>query len=99
MQHELPATVSHFNFVDLVSNADPIVQAVMFVLVLASICCWAIIFEKIIRLLGFVSQVRRFEQAAASRPLEEGESSGLTQVILKAARCQDFSADESRADM
>ena len=39
------------------------------------------------------------DQSPASKPPEEEENSWLTQVILKAARRQDFSADERRADM
>ena len=42
MNHEL-------SFMALVLNADPIVQGVMAILVLASITCWAITVEKLVR--------------------------------------------------
>lgn len=48
-----------FSFIALVLNADPIVQAVMALLVLASVACWAIVFEKI-------GKFRRIRKAAAA---------------------------------
>jgi biopolymer transport protein TolQ len=52
MQHE-------FSFAALILNADPIVQTVMALLVLASVACWAIVFEKL-------GKFRRLRKAAAA---------------------------------
>jgi biopolymer transport protein ExbB/TolQ len=55
-----------FSMSGLIWHADPVVQAVMIALVLASVTCWAIIFEKIITLSSLGRQIRRLERAAAS---------------------------------
>ena len=41
-----PAPVPDFTVQSLILNADPVVQGVMAMLVLASLACWAIIIEK-----------------------------------------------------
>ncbi len=99
MHPALAVSAPHLNFIDLIENADPIVQAVILILALASVCCWAIIFEKVIRLFGFGGQVRRFERAAVSQSSNQDQGSWLTQAIIGAARRQSFSTGESRADM
>ncbi len=45
-------------------QADPIVKGVMVLLVLASIACWAIVFDKIVRIMRAARDVERFEAAA-----------------------------------
>ena len=49
------------SFMGLFWQADIVVKAVMAVLALASLLCWTIILEKLIRLAGIRHQVRRFE--------------------------------------
>lgn len=48
---------------ELFLSADPIVKAVMIILVLASIWCWAIIFDKLIKLRRLRKQADQFEDA------------------------------------
>jgi biopolymer transport protein TolQ len=47
--------------VDLILQADPVVQTVMLVLLAASIWCWAVILEKGIRLARLGRKADRFE--------------------------------------
>jgi biopolymer transport protein ExbB/TolQ len=52
------ASAVHLHIADLMHNADPIVQGVMLVLGVASIICWAIILEKVIRLWRFAGRLQ-----------------------------------------
>jgi biopolymer transport protein TolQ len=45
-----PAPVIDYSVWGLVTQADPIVKGVMLLLVFASVACWAIIFERLIRI-------------------------------------------------
>jgi biopolymer transport protein TolQ len=56
------AAMSDLSMWALFLRADIVVKAVMILLLLASFWCWAIIFEKIIRLRRVVAQADRFEQ-------------------------------------
>ncbi|MGO9543977.1 MAG: MotA/TolQ/ExbB proton channel family protein [Rhodomicrobium sp.] len=93
------APAAHLNIVDLIRNADPIVQGVMLVLSIASTICWAIILEKAIRLLGFGGQVRHLERAAGEPVKEAGGGAWLAGAVLNAARSQKFSASEGRSEI
>lgn len=53
-----------FSILSLVLHADPVVKAVMAGLVLASIACWGLIFEKTIRMWRLRRDVRELEHAA-----------------------------------
>ncbi len=78
-----------FSILGLILGADPVVQAVMAGLALVSMACWAIIFEKTIRLGRLGRDVRRLEAAAASpaSPLDaDGAGDGLLGAVLAAAR-------------
>ena len=92
-----PAT--QLKFLDLIANADPVVQSVMLILALASVVCWGIVIEKIIRLSGFGAQVKRFEQAAKAQTPEPGRGAWLAETIVEAAKRQQFSAQESRSEI
>jgi biopolymer transport protein ExbB/TolQ len=85
---------------ELILNADPIVKGVMALLVLASVICWAIIFEKMLRLSAFGGQVRLFERfvrSDAASVLPAGH--WLANAIAgSAARQNHASSDESRAE-
>lgn len=63
-------------------NADPVVKAVMAGLVLASVACWAIIFEKVIRLMKLSSDVKKLEAAARG---DAPPSRGFVHRLLAAA--------------
>ena len=57
---QAPIEAAHdFSFLGLFLQADPIVKGVMILLVVASIACWTVVFEKIIRL----AAARRTEAA------------------------------------
>jgi biopolymer transport protein ExbB/TolQ len=78
----------------LVMQADPVVKGVMLLLVLMSVMCWAIIFEKVIRIGALNGAIRRLEKARSSQ-----SSRGLVRSILHAGeREADIALDESSAE-
>lgn len=66
----------------LIMNADPVVKAVMIGLALASIACWAIILEKLFRLMRLSSDVKKLEAAAKG---DQAPGRGLVGRLLHAA--------------
>jgi biopolymer transport protein ExbB/TolQ len=94
------AAAKSITIYELVMNADPIVKAVMALLAAASVACWAIIFEKAIRLGRFGGQVRRLESFVMTpviSTLKPGE--WLASAVIEAATRQgNPPAGESRAD-
>ncbi|CAM5763323.1 Tol-Pal system subunit TolQ [Labrys miyagiensis] len=58
-------TATHFSFVNLLLNADPVVKAVMLILVVASVLSWGLSFETIRR----QARLRGFLRQAASKGL------------------------------
>lgn len=94
-----------FSFTEMVLNADPIVQAVMALLVLTSVICWAIVFEKAVKLGRARRAARNFEAAIKADLLVTGSgkpaSGGLQGAILAAAareKHDGVEAGESRSD-
>ena len=84
-----PAPNAHeFTILSLVKNADPVVQAVMAGLVLASIVCWGIVFEKAIRMRRLRNDVARLEEAAAHGAFPSEASPGLVDALQSAARVE-----------
>jgi biopolymer transport protein TolQ len=97
----MSGTAPHdLSFLALFLQADPIVKGVMILLVLASLGCWTIIVEKLLRLGAVRRQARAFEAAARSgeppRPQAEGPAGRIAAAGLEAWRDQDSS--ESRAE-
>ncbi|MDR1921626.1 MAG: MotA/TolQ/ExbB proton channel family protein [Candidatus Adiutrix sp.] len=82
-------------------NADPVVQGVMILLLLASVACWIIIFEKTAILRRAGRTVRLFKKMAANineeLPLDFPR---FTQPIVEAGlkESRDGAGNESRAD-
>ena len=68
----------------MLKEADPVVKAVMLGLALASVGCWAIILEKLVRLSWLRRQVRRLEAVAKSGSISDDER-GLVRTLLMAA--------------
>src|SRR5262245_52273438 len=66
-------------------QADPVVKGVMLGLALASVACWAIIFEKMIRLSWLRDQIRRLETVARSGVASESSDRGLVKKLLGSA--------------
>ena len=80
---------------ELLMNADPVVKGVMLILAIASVVCWTIAFEKLIRILAFSRQVSAFERAGASR----GEASDwLADRMKQIADAEPFAAGETQAE-
>jgi biopolymer transport protein ExbB/TolQ len=73
--------------IGLVVHADIIVQGVVFGLVLCSVACWAIIFEKVVQLRGLRRAVARIETVARN-PGEEGTHRGRAARVIAAARAE-----------
>jgi len=63
----------------LVVQADPVVKGVMIILVLASVACWAIIFEKIVKIWWLNRSILRLATAKDSR-----SQRGLVRAVLQA---------------
>lgn len=81
----LLATAAHdYSLYSMLTQADPVVKAVMLGLALASVACWAIILQKLVRLLWLRQQVRRLETIADGGS-PTGNEAGLVQAILAAA--------------
>src|SRR3546814_19482482 len=78
-----------FSFTDMVLNADPIVQGVMALLALTSVVCWAIVFEKVVKLGRARRAARSFETAITADLLVTGtgqvSAGGLQGATLAAA--------------
>ncbi len=94
MNHDL-------SFMALIANADPIVQAVMAILVLASVTCWAITVEKLVRFGSLRRAARNFEAAVKADALLSSPKAGegIQAAILSAAareRKDGIDAGESR---
>lgn len=80
MNHDL-------SFMALVLHADPIVQGVMAILVLASVTCWAITVEKVVRFGTLRRAARNFEAAVKADALLNAAKAGegIQGAILVAA--------------
>ncbi|MBS4045377.1 MAG: MotA/TolQ/ExbB proton channel family protein [Alphaproteobacteria bacterium] len=94
MNHDL-------SFMALIVNADPIVQAVMAILVLSSVACWAITVEKLVRFGSLRRAARNFEAAVKADALLSSPKAGegIQAAILSAAareRKDGIDAGESR---
>jgi biopolymer transport protein ExbB/TolQ len=89
-----------FSIYDLILNADKVVQGVLLLLVLASVACWAIIFEKTIRVWRLNRDLRQLEGAARGGASDAAR--GLAGRLLKSAQREaeeGAERGESRADM
>jgi biopolymer transport protein ExbB/TolQ len=73
------APVHDYTVWGLVMQADPVVKGVMLLLVLASVACWAIIFEKIVKVWWLNRSIRRLATAKDSR-----SQRGLVRAVLQA---------------
>ncbi len=73
-----------FSIYGMIMNADPVVQVVLAGLALASVACWAIIFEKMIRLRMLSRDLKRLEKAAGGDVAAAGNS-GLAATLVAAA--------------
>jgi biopolymer transport protein TolQ len=97
----LPAA-HDLSLLGLFLQADPIVKAVMLFLLLVSVICWGIIFDKVVRLLRARDAVGRLEEAVRSDAAfaDASRLEGASQAILGAGLREwiDPARDESRAE-
>jgi biopolymer transport protein ExbB/TolQ len=77
------AAQTDYSFYSMFMQADPVVKGVMIGLLIASVVCWAIIFEKFVRLVWLGRQVRRLE-AVARNGMAGDKDRGLVQKLLDA---------------
>ncbi|TDH63822.1 flagellar motor protein MotA [Dankookia rubra] len=72
--------------ITLVLQADPVVQGVMALLLLASLACWAIIIEKAVTLRGLARQARLLAEERPDAAPPAGE--GLAAATLRAGQAE-----------
>lgn len=96
----LAAAVAHdLSLGGLFWQADPIVKGVMILLVLASVGCWTIILERLVRIAAVRRDAHRFEALARAGRLE-AQRDGPARRILGAgvAAARDLDPSESRSE-
>jgi biopolymer transport protein ExbB/TolQ len=79
--------IHDYSFYGMLLTADPVVKAVMLGLAIASVACWAIIFQKLVRLSWLRGQIRRLE-AIAKSDAPTGSARGLVKAVLAAAQSE-----------
>jgi biopolymer transport protein ExbB/TolQ len=75
-----------FSLIGLIMHADPFVQAIMLVLAVCSVLCWALIVEKFIRLMMLRRQVRQLAAQAAAGRLSQDRGRGIVGAVQAAAQ-------------
>ena len=70
-----------FSLIGLISHADPFVQAIMLLLAVCSVLCWALIFEKAMRLMILKGQVRQLARQAAAGRLSPDRGRGIVGAV------------------
>jgi TolQ protein len=99
--NEIASGTAHdMSFLGLFFQADPIVKGVMIMLVLASLGCWTIIIDKLVRLASVRRQARAFEAAARAGERLHPEMPGLVRRIVEAGHeaWRDQDPSETRAE-
>jgi biopolymer transport protein ExbB/TolQ len=77
-----------FSLFGLIAHADPFVQAIMLLLAVCSVICWALIFEKFIRLTLLKRQVRQLAGQAAAGRLSPDRGPGIVGAVQAAAQSE-----------
>jgi biopolymer transport protein TolQ len=100
MNEIMPAATHDMSFLGLFLQADPIVKSVMILLVLASLSCWTILFEKLLRFRNIRRQARAFEAATRSGDRLDPQMAGAAGRIVAAGHeaWRDQDVSESRAE-
>jgi biopolymer transport protein TolQ len=95
-----PIEAHDFSFLGLFLQADPIVKGVMILLIIASIACWTVVFEKILRLAAARRQARAFETMVRSEANLDAGLNGIAGHVVNAAidAWRDQDATETRAE-
>lgn len=100
------AAAPDYSFYSMFMQADPVVKGVMIGLALASVVCWAIIFEKMVRLSWLRRQIGRLENIAKTGTVSGSErglvkrllASGEEELIDGASRGEDRSDVRARVE-
>ncbi len=94
------AAAHDFSFLGLFLQADPIVKSVMLLLVVASIACWTVVFEKVFRYASARRQAKAFEELVKSGGSLQGERKGIASHVVAAGleAWRDQDATETRAE-
>jgi len=83
----LAAAAHDYSLYSMLMHADPVVKAVMLGLAIASVACWAIILQKLVRLMWLRRQIRRLETIAdGGSPTGNEHEHGLVRAILAGAQ-------------
>ena len=100
MEQITVAAAHDFSFYSLILQADPVVKAVMLMLVVASVACWAIILEKTVRLWRLGRDLKRLERTVGDNPTADAPR-GLVRTLLSAAHheAEDGGRNESRGEL
>jgi biopolymer transport protein ExbB/TolQ len=91
-----------FTALGLFLHADPVVKAIMLLLIVASIACWALIIEKAIRLHRLGNQISSLEELAGSSAAEAtAATDGLVGAVRQAATTEaaEGRGEETRAEL
>lgn len=91
-----------FSILGLVLHADPVVQGIMLLLVLASVVCWAVMIEKAVRLRRLGKDVATLETLATSPNVHLVGEDGLVGALSQAAKAEASEGavpGESRGDV
>jgi biopolymer transport protein ExbB/TolQ len=91
-----------FSLIGLIAHADPFVQAIMLLLAVCSVICWALIFEKFVRLMLLKRQVRQLAAQAAAGRLSPDRGRGIVGAVQAAAQSEwadGLARGESRNDL
>ena len=97
---EAVATAHDMSFIGLFLQADPIVKSVMILLVVASLACWTVVFEKLVRLAAAKRQAKAFEAMVRSEGTIDTGQKGIAGHVVKAGldAWRDQDSSESRAE-
>jgi biopolymer transport protein ExbB/TolQ len=102
LEPNLPVEGRDFSIIGLIAHADPFVQAIMLLLAVCSVICWALIFEKFIRLMLLKRQVRQLAAQAAAGRLSPDRGRGIVGAVQAAAQsewAEGLARGESRNDL
>ncbi len=89
--------MDRLSVVELLTNADPVVKGVMVILGAASLVCWTIAFEKLMRILAFSRQVSILE--GAGKGYGKSDDAWLARRLREVADAEPPAGAETRADL
>jgi biopolymer transport protein ExbB/TolQ len=102
MAASAPDLSTGFSMMAMIQHADPVVQAIAALLVVSSLACWAIIFQKYMLVRKLKTEATLLETSASEGRLPSAEAGALPVAIAQAARAEvsdGVSPGESRTDV